>query len=183
MREAARSWVLVGALVPLALLSLACCFFPGPDGGAGSAPPAASRTPTLDGLEPHLTPGVPWGETGVELEIARDVWNALPHPEDGVVTSVLPGPTPHVRVLVEIDDDGVSGLADLDDAERNALMTTIASIVRGRMPTASICVALRGTVFWGGMYAESPGAAPVYETDFAVNEEHVEGCLLGPTAG
>jgi hypothetical protein len=176
-----RGWITLGSATSLAALCLACCFLPA-GGGSGSAsgPAPPSPTPTLDELEDRLDPGAPWGATPGDLELARAVWELLPHPEDGVAVSVVPGAAPHVRVLVEIFDDGASGLADLDDAERNALMTTLAALVRGRMPTASICVALRGTVFWGGMYAESPGAVPTYETGFAVEDTHIEGCLLGP---
>lgn len=175
------------ALALLAALCLACCYLPGPTGGAGgssSAPsPPPLPTPTLDALAPHLVTGEVWGATPEALRIATEIHDYPLSREDGIVVDVLPGGVSRIDVLVRIYDDGHNALPDLEDAERRGLLNAIAEDVRGLWGGGDfyLCVAIRGDVFYGALLEQVPGTAPSYVTEFAIDEERVERCLVGPT--
>lgn len=188
MTRARRSRVVrqLAAFVALAAPSLACCYLPGPSrgssgGGSSATPPAP--TPTLDRLGAHLVEGAVWAATPDALAVATELHDYPLHRADGIVVEVLPGAVSRMDVLVQLHDDGYRALPDLDDAERRGLLNQIAEDIRSVWRGADyyLCVAVRGDVFYGAMLEQVPGSAPVYVTEFAIDEPRVESCLVGPT--
>ncbi len=175
-----------------ALLALACCYLPGGSGASGSSgggsgasgagTSSAARTPALDRLEAHLATGAVWGASPADIELAHRVHEGPLRREDGVAVETLArAGRQRTIVLVEIYDDGRRGLADLDDGERRGMLTRIGEYVRPNTEAErEMCIAIRGTVFYGALLAERPGVAPVYEVGFSVDEQHIETCLTAP---